>query len=64
MAKETQGTGEETRFVELPSAGRNRKRNHGEMRIVAEVEMSKGTIRFYEGADAEMIRVLCEVASC
>ena len=64
IAKETQGTGEEARFVELPSAGRNRTRNHGAMRIVAEVETAKGTIRFYEGADAEMIRALCEAASC
>ena len=64
IAKETQGTGEETRFVELPSAGRNRMLNHGTRRIVAEVETTKGMLRFYEGADAEIIRVLCEVAPC
>ena len=62
--EENQGAGEEARFVELPSAGRNRKRNHEAVRIVAEVETAKGTIRFYEGADAEMIRALCEAASC
>ena len=59
-----QGAEEEARFVELPSAGRNRMRNHGTRRIVAEVETAKGTIRFYDGADAEIIRVLCEAASC
>ena len=64
MIEENQGAGEEARFVELPSAGRNRMRNHGTRRIVAEVETAKGTIRFYDGADAEIIRVLCEVASC
>ena len=64
MIEENQGAGEEARFVELPSAGRNRMRNHGTRRIVAEVETAKGTIRFYDGADAEIIRVLCEAASC
>ena len=63
-AKGNQGSVEEARFVELPCAARNRKPEHGEKRIVAEVETAKGTIRFYEGADTEVIRVLCEVASC
>ena len=62
--EECQGTEEEAKFVELPDVRRNRKRNHGEMRIVAELEMTKGTIRFYEGADTEMIRALCEATSC
>ena len=62
--EQKQGTGEEARFVELPCAARNRKPEHGEKRIVAEVETAKGTIRFYEGADAEMIRALWEVMSC
>ena len=64
MVEENQGAGEEARFVELPSAGRNRTRNHGTRRIVAEVETAKGTLRFYEGADTEMIRALCEAVSC
>ena len=62
--KGNQGTREESRFVELPCAIRNRKPDRGDTRIMAEVETAKGTIRFYEGADAEMIRVLCEVATC
>ena len=62
--EKNQRTGEEARFVELPCAARNRKPEHGEKRIVAEVETAKWTLRFYEGADVEMIRALWEVASC
>ena len=62
--EEKQGNGEETRFVELPDAGRNRKQGQGEMRIVAEVETAKGRIRFYEGANVEIIRALREAVSC
>lgn len=61
VVEERQGTGEEARFVELPDTGRERKRTDGMGRIVAEVETAKGTIRFYDGADAEMIRALWEV---
>ena len=62
--KEKQGSREEVRFVELPAAGRNRKQVYGAMRIVAEVETEKGKIRFYEGANVEIIRALWEVVSC
>lgn len=62
--EENQGTGGEARFVELPAAGRNREQDDGERLIVAEVETVKGTIRFYGGANVEMIRALWEVVSC
>ena len=61
VVEERQGTGEEARFVELPDTGRERNRTDGVGRIVAEVETAKGTIRFYDGADVEMIRALWEV---
>ena len=64
VVEERRGIGVETRFVELPDSGGNRKQDHEKMRIVAEVETAKGTIRFYEGADVETIRALWEVASC
>ena len=64
VVEENKGTEDEAKFVELRSAERNRKQNHGVMRIVAEVETDKGTIRFYEGADTEIIRAVCEAVSC
>ena len=59
--EENRGTGGEARFVELPDTGRKRNRAERDRRIVAEVETAKGTIRFYDGADVEMIRALWEV---
>ena len=60
-AEKNQGAGGEARFVELPDIGRQRKHTEGAGRIVAEVETAKGTIRFYDGADVEVIRALWEV---
>ena len=33
-------------------------------RMVAEMDTAKARIRVYEGADAEVVRALCEVALC
>ena len=58
---ENRGAEEDAVFVELPDIGRKRKRGERDGRIVAEVETAKETIRFYDGADVEMIRALWEV---
>ena len=50
----------ETRFVEIPELGTGVCRG----RMVAEMETAKARIRVYEGADAEVVRALCEAASC
>ena len=58
-----EGTGEEkaeTRFVEIPELGTDGCRG----RMVAEMETAKARIRVYEGADAEVVRALCEAAPC
>ena len=47
-------------FVELPEAGTRK----GKVRVVAELETGKGVVRIYEGADAEVVRVLCGAALC
>ena len=61
VVEERQGACGEARFVELPDTGRKRKHTDGAERIVAEVETAKGTIRFYDGANVEIIRALWEV---
>ena len=53
-------TDTETRFVEVPELGRGGCGG----RMVAEMESAKARIRIYEGADAEVVRALCEAASC
>ena len=53
-------TDAETRFVEISELGMGGCRG----RMVAEMESAKARIRIYEGADAEVVRALCEAASC
>ena len=51
-------------FVELPEAGTRKGKARAKGRVVAELETGKGVVRIYEGADAEVVRALCEAALC
>ena len=51
-------------FVELPEVGTRKGKTQTKGRVVAELEIGKGVVRIYEGADAEVVRALCGAALC
>ena len=51
-------------FAELPETVIHKEEAGGKGRVVAEMETVKGVVRIYEGADAEVVRALCEATLC